>query len=95
MQGANGTTGSYLCAVPAHGRPSIVPLVDLGPPPDLRASRQVDWEKIPESRREPLDIEKLHGILCTIKVWIESSIALFSPSEFFGSFCRESSCIVC
>ena len=29
----------------AHGRPSIVPLVDLGPPPDLRgATCQVDWE---------------------------------------------------
>jgi DNA mismatch repair protein MLH3 len=29
----------------AHGRPSIVPLVDLGPPPDLRgATRQVNWE---------------------------------------------------
>jgi len=29
----------------AHGRPSIVPLVDLGPPADLRgAMRQVNWE---------------------------------------------------
>lgn len=29
----------------AHGRPSIVPLVDLGPPVDLRgAVRHIDWE---------------------------------------------------
>ena len=33
----------------AHGRPSIVPLVDLGPPADLRgAVRHVDWEAYEE-----------------------------------------------
>lgn len=33
----------------AHGRPSIVPLVDLGPPPDIRvARRRVNWEAYEE-----------------------------------------------
>lgn len=33
----------------AHGRPSVVPLVDLGPPADLRgATRRIDWEGFEE-----------------------------------------------
>lgn len=37
----------------AHGRPSIVPLVDLGPPADFRgATRQVNWEAYEEHIRE-------------------------------------------
>lgn len=37
----------------AHGRPSIVPLVDLGSPADLRgATRQVNWGAYEEYIRE-------------------------------------------
>ena len=43
------------------------------------------------SRREPLDTDKLLGILCTIETWIEPSNTLFLPrgTENFGPFCRE------
>lgn len=42
MERLSHTAVPFRCA---HGRPSIVPLVDLGPPADLRgATRQVNWE---------------------------------------------------
>ena len=42
MERLSHTAVPFRCA---HGRPSIVPLVDLGPPADLRgAMRQVNWE---------------------------------------------------
>jgi len=42
MERLSHTSVPFRCA---HGRPSIVPLVDLGPPADLRgAARQVNWE---------------------------------------------------
>ena len=42
MERLSHTAVPFRCA---HGRPSIVPLVDLGPPADLRgATRHVNWE---------------------------------------------------
>ena len=42
MERLSHTSVPFRCA---HGRPSVVPLVDLGPPADLRgATRQVNWE---------------------------------------------------
>jgi DNA mismatch repair protein MLH3 len=46
MERLSHTAVPFRCA---HGRPSIVPLVELGPPADLRgAARQVNWEAYEE-----------------------------------------------
>ena len=50
MERLSHTAVPFRCA---HGRPSIVPLVDLGPPADFRgATRQVNWEAYEEHIRE-------------------------------------------
>lgn len=50
MERLSHTAVPFRCA---HGRPSIVPLVDLGSPADLRgAARQVNWEAYGEHIRE-------------------------------------------